>query len=350
MAPLAATVAATLALSVGLTLARSRQQRSKRRRSQERKLGLAPGESVAAALRRMALAQTDLAIELLDCEPSAAPDEQAIHETRKAIKRLRALLRLLEGELGPDVYARENAALRDVARRLSQARDAEVMLATLDALLERHPRKLERRRGVARLRRGLAAQRDEARRQALGDPAARAEVVGELHAFRWRVSGWRLRERPGMALVEADLERVYRRGRRRYRRARDGRGERMTTMHEWRKRVKDLRHALEMLDRRGGGRELRKLAARADALGELLGEDHDLAVMAERLRAGRHVRRGETWRVGRGTRRALLKAIRARRRKLRRRALRLGAQLYERPPRRFVRQVRAAHRRDAKLS
>ena len=77
-------------------------------------------------------------------------------------------------------------------------------------------------------------------------------------------------------------------------------------MHAWRKRVKDLRYAAEVLDvarARGAGRarhpkqakggaagsaagRLRTLARRADALGELLGEEHDLAVLAERS-AGR---------------------------------------------------------------
>ena len=44
-------------------------------------------------------AQLDLAIELLRGESSVAP-EAAVHETRKALKRARALMRLLEGELG----------------------------------------------------------------------------------------------------------------------------------------------------------------------------------------------------------------------------------------------------------
>ena len=66
----------------------------------------------------------------------------------------------------------------------------------------------------------------------------------------------------------------------------------MTAMHEWRKRVKDLRYIAEMLQRReatGKGRRrrkserraaerLRKLARRADALGELLGEAPEVLV------------------------------------------------------------------------
>ena len=78
-------------------------------------------------------------------------------------------------------------------------------------------------------------------------------------------------------------------------------------MHEWRKRVKDLRYAAEMLQRRepsGASRRegkrkrrrererlraqaapLRRLAKRADDLGELLGEEHDLVLLEELVRS-----------------------------------------------------------------
>jgi CHAD domain-containing protein len=374
VAPLAATLATSVALGVGLVLARGERER---RRAQARvprdRLGLLAGEPLADGLRRMAVAQLDLAIELL----GGGADERAVHETRKAIKRLRALLRVLRGELGERAYERENAALRGIARSLSQARDTAVMLATLDALIERHPRRLARRRGVRALRRRLAEEAARVQRQTLAAPGERAELLGELHALRWRISAWPLPARAGLELVEEELRRLYAQGRRRGRGVRRREGERTLAMHRWRKRVKDLRYATEMLERRdarggrakpAGGREaaaakrLRKLAARADALGELLGEDHDLAVLGERLRAGAQGRRrsrggrakrrrrapsepaGALWQTGPRTRRALLKAIAKRQRKLRRRALRRGARLYEDKPGRFVRSLRAAHR------
>ncbi|MGD0455226.1 MAG: CHAD domain-containing protein, partial [Solirubrobacteraceae bacterium] len=114
-----------MTIGVGLALARSeRERRRARQRQLERQLGLQPGESLSGGLRRMALGQADLAIELLEggggngASPACAPDEHAVHETRKALKRLRALLRLLEHELGKQAYARESAALRDIARQL----------------------------------------------------------------------------------------------------------------------------------------------------------------------------------------------------------------------------------------
>jgi CHAD domain-containing protein len=348
VAPLAATVAATLAVGVGLALARSGRERARaRRRRRDRRLGLAPGESLACGLQRMALGQVDVALEQLAASDASfngwAPGATAVHETRKALKRLRALLRLLEHELGEKTFARENAALRDIAQRLSGARDAEVMLDTLDALIARHPRKLGRRRGVLKLRKRLLAEHVRLDLLTLADTATRAAALGELHAFRGRVAAWNLPERDRLGLVESDLAKVYRQGRRRYRRALRADGDATAAMHEWRKRVKDLRYAYEMLGRRRSAGRLRALARRADALGELLGDEHDLAVLAQRLRAGTRREAPEAWRTGRSTRKLLLDAIARRRRQLRRRALRDGERLYRATPKRFLRRVRAAY-------
>lgn len=365
VAPLAASVATTLAIGAGVLAARSAAtQLADRRRRRDRRLGMRPGESVGAALQRMALAQTDLAIAQLSVENGDVPAEHAVHETRKAIKRLRAMLRAMEGQLEARELEREHALLRDTARRLSGARDAEVTLATLDGLLKRHARELKGRRDVRALREDLDERRTRASRQTVGDPALRIAALGELHAFRRRAAAWRLPERAGFELVEEGLERVHRQGRRRFARAgRAGAKRRTRAMHEWRKRVKDLRHAVEMLERPdllgqrrlaaiagdgAGARRhrraaaeaawLRRLAARAEKLGELLGEEHDLAVLALWIE-----RQGAT-KLRPKTRRRLTKLIAARRRKLRRRALREGERIYGRSPRRFAARVGRAVR------
>jgi CHAD domain-containing protein len=347
LAPLAATVAATVAVGVGVVLARAeRERRVVRSRRRERKLGLGPGEPLAEALPRMAVGQIDIALELLAPDRGAS-DAHVVHETRKAIKRLRALLRLLEHQLGKKEYARDSDALRELAQRLSGARDAEVMRATLDGLIDRHPRALGRRAGVRQLRGRLLAEQTRMEQLALGSPTARSLALAELSVLRERIAAWSLPDRPGLQLVERDMKKLYRHGQERHQRVLRGKGDQVRAMHEWRKRVKDLRYATEMLRRRDSRKRrraderLRKLAKRADALGELLGEDHDLAVLAQRLRAGRRAARQDTWHTGRKTRKALLKAIAKRRKTLRKRALRDGARLYRRSPKRLLAQLGA---------
>jgi hypothetical protein len=135
----------------------------------------------------------------------------------------------------------------------------------------------------------------------------------------------------------------------------------MRAMHQWRKRVKDLRYSAEILERRklsGRGSRSRQaraqaeakwlhgLAARADQLGELLGEEHDLAVLGLWLDA-----KGKQAGLPPKTRRRLRKLISKRRAELRRRALRDGARLYRRSTGEFkARIARACERTAPKLS
>jgi hypothetical protein len=64
-------------------------------------------------------------------------------------------------------------------------------------------------------------------------------------------------------------------------------------------------------------------------------------VLAERVRAEARATRA-SGAPGRGTRKALLKLIARRRKRLRKRALRDGRRLFARTPKGFVRRVRAA--------
>jgi CHAD domain-containing protein len=373
-ASIAATVAATVAIRVGVSLARAERDRrsASAQRQRDRQFALLPGERVGDGLRRMALGQLDLAIDLL-ADDGKVPAEKAVHEIRKALKRLRALIRLLEDELGEQVYRSESAALREAGRRVASARDAEVILRTLDELIRRNPGKLAHRRGVTRLRARLAAERDSAAQRALGDRQTRAQVLGDLRAARGRVSRWNLSDADGIQAIEPALKRLYGQGARRHSRALRGKGDRAAAMHEWRKRVKDLRYAAEMLDRvdpddggggaRGkGGKRLRKrdrgrgkagylhrIARRADELGELLGDEHDLVLLDARVQAERGGGRKKD-RIGRGTRRTLLKLIAKRRKRLRKQALRDGSRLYGRTPKGFVRRVRSAYARRERVS
>jgi CHAD domain-containing protein len=337
-------------VGVGVALARTeRERRAAARARRARRASLLVGEPRASGLRRVLLGQLDRAIELLERDPGGDPGcdcEETVHELRKIVKRLRAILRLLREELGAERFERENRALRECARRVAGARDAEVMVGTLEALVKREPELAKRRSsgkrdGVAALRAQLVAERDAA--SAGADPALRRAVAADLRAIRERVARWELSEHPGdpARLTAAGVERLHREGRRRMRRARR-RGD-LESMHAWRKRVKALRYAAETLDRGGAaretksGRRLHRVARRADRLGEALGEEHDLALLARVVRERSRLFAGR-----RKQRKRLLKAIARRRKRLRKRALREGERLYRRPPKRFVRRLRKA--------
>lgn len=312
------------------------------RRRRERRFGLLGDEDLYAGLRRMALCDLDLAIELLE-GAQEADAEQAMHEIRKAIKRLRALVRVLRHELGERAYRRENTALRDAGRHLAGARDAQVTLNTLELLLEDLPPKRGRRPAVKALRARLQAERDRATAQTFGDASTRQEALSRLLTVRTSVAGWvlpwgkrteALGRRHGvsklkhMGTVGEGLDHIYRQGRRRLDQAHNSR--QPAALHELRKRVKDLRYAAEMLTPENGqAKRIRRLAKGADRLGEVLGEEHDLVMLIECFRANR-----DLLATDRKTRKLLMKAVALRRKRLRKQALRMGDHLYEskRPP------------------
>jgi CHAD domain-containing protein len=370
VAPLAATVvvgvAATAVLSRALALALAERDRraQQARHRREREFALLPGEPALVGLRRIFIGQLDLTIELLAGENGATPAAEAVHDTRKALKRMRTLLLLLEDELGEAAAQREQVLLREAGRKLAGARDSEVLVATLEALMHEHPRRLEPRPGVKRLHARLLAERERATAELLSDQLMRAEVLSDLRQMRARMQAWRPAAKPGLSGLERGYRRLYARGRRRYERAAGARGGRAAAMHRWRKSVKDLRYAAEALSRRHEGaralaavsgvsalapgatrgtRRRRKnpiarIARRADRLGERLGEEHDLFVLAQRVRGPG---------CGRRTRRSLLKVINNRRKRLRRRALRDGERLYRRRPSRALARLRRAFAQQA---
>jgi CHAD domain-containing protein len=367
LAPLAATLAASAAVGLGFALVRGNGQRragGKRRgggRITSRPLGLLRGERLDAGLRRMTLEQTDVVLAALSrLEGHEEDPKRSVHEARKAIKRLRTIVRLLEGELGRGFGKREQQALRSVAATLAGARDAEVMLVTLERVVRRDPRKLAGTAGLTSLRLALARERTAADRTLLDSPVELKRAIEELRRFRSRAIEWplarRKKKQQQLDLVAPGLRKIYGSGGRRMRRAATKRGGRTRTMHQWRKRVKDLRYVAEALgpvDRkqcssrsaRAEARWLHRLGREADELGEVLGEEHDLAVLGEWIEL-----HGAATGAERKTRKLLLKRIERRRRKLRRRALRDGRELYRRKPRKLVRRAEKAIRRGTAAS
>jgi CYTH domain-containing protein/CHAD domain-containing protein len=239
--------------------------------------GLFDGEPVAGGIVAVALGELDVARQALGGGEDPA---KAVHSARKIFKRVRAIIRLMRPGLGTDVAARDNAALRDAGRRLAGARDAKVVLATLDRLIARAPEQLDAA-ALAPLRDLLAAEHVAAETAAAHDAGAIAAVLDELATVHADISRWEL-GLDAAALAADGLGRVHRKGRKALRQAREADGAARTeAMHELRKRAKDLWHAAELLEAADPER-LALIADEAHELADLIGDDHDLAVLLER--------------------------------------------------------------------
>src|SRR5438067_6120186 len=96
---------------------------------------LRPDESVTRGLRRLATKQLESARDEL--RQGTPPSDEAIHEARKSIKKVRAILALIETDDGKGV-GRSQKRLRAVGHTLSALRDADAMLGILTKLRSRN--------------------------------------------------------------------------------------------------------------------------------------------------------------------------------------------------------------------
>src|SRR5262245_12367688 len=102
---------------------------------------LSDTESGTRGVRRIVRKQLSKAVQALE-ERQPLSDE-AVHTARKQMKKVRAGLRLLREAFGSRAYERENTCIRDAARPLTTARDAGVLVDTLDKLADHFPDEID---------------------------------------------------------------------------------------------------------------------------------------------------------------------------------------------------------------
>jgi CHAD domain-containing protein len=222
--------------------------------------------SAQAGLRRIARAELSGALKRLD---GGLPDAAAVHGLRRHTKKLRGLIRLVRPVF--PAFAGVNAVLRDGAARLAPLRDAEVRLATLQALGPDLP-------GAGSVLERLAAE-VEAERARADLPAELARLAEEMAVLRKGARDWRLKA-GGWDALAPGLGATWRAGRQGLRDA--ARAETAAPFHEWRKAVKHHWYQARLLEPLWPA-VLSPWIAVVDALGEALGRHNDLDVLHAHL-------------------------------------------------------------------
>jgi CHAD domain-containing protein len=226
---------------------------------------LAVGEGLRAVVRDiLSEARSALA-------DQTQPDAIAVHDYRKAMKRWRALLRLLEPLLGDDCR-RLRVEARDAARELAGARDAQSAIEALDDLAT-HDAPLSPRT-INSIRTRLDGLRKSAEAAVLTQ-ALRARLIIALEAAGATADTWAL-ERITFSKLAYELSEAYRR-------VREDAPEDWTTaepevLHDLRSRVVAHRYQMELIEPlwpRFG----RVWVAEAQRLRDRLGAHQDLAVL-----------------------------------------------------------------------
>lgn len=215
--------------------------------------------TLSASLRRIFQEELGAALARLD----RIDQPEAVHGIRKNLKKTRALLRMVRG--GLHAQPALNIALREIGLALSARRDAQVRVSTLDRLFPDTPEALRPLRSA--LQSGATSPAEvphsdlRDRLAALLDRARDLNLSGKDDRI--------LRE--GLAVTRARAHRAAR--------AAHAAPDIAERVHDWRKRAKDHWYQSRLFA--PCWPELfRPIVASADRLGEILGDHHDLSVLA----------------------------------------------------------------------
>lgn len=231
---------------------------------------LKPGsERVEEGIRRIAGEEFARMAEVIAAADLPAP--RKVHEVRKCTKRLRSVIRLI----GPvfEEAPMENAALRDAARQLSEARDSSAILDSLRRL---------------KLPPEMLAYTEATLAGVSGAPSGGAATARLLKNFdrdmrsaAKRAAGWEVRAE-GFAALQPGLKRSYRKLRRNFSEAiRTGEEE---MIHDWRKSAKSHWHHTLLLGRICPD-AMDGHARMANRLSESLGDWRDSGLLVAALKA-----------------------------------------------------------------
>ena len=228
-------------------------------------------ESVSKAIRRLARERIENALECLkDCGHA-----EAVHCARKDIKKVRAVLRLVQAEVAKKEFCRLIKLLRQAAMHLAGPRDAYIKAKTLKDLARHFKGQLAPgalRHIRAELRNGF----DEEMKRFGKEKTVRAverilrRTTKELERLDVSGKGWKA--------ISPGVKTAYSEGRCAYQTVlKDSAPE---NFHEWRKCAKDLWYQVTLLHP-VWPEQMDAMARELEALGEYLGDDHDLFVLRQ---------------------------------------------------------------------
>jgi hypothetical protein len=237
---------------------------------------------VAGKVRRIAVSEIAQAGAELSRTASNGATIESIHKARRHLKKMRGLLRLARPALGRKRFQQENIFFRDVSREIRAARDAVALIESLDNLSRRSfdgPTPPV----VKRLHRLLVL---DARRLArsIKSEGTLARTSSHLAEKQAEVKKWKLDD-----FTAGDAQAAWRKARDASRRAFEIAHTRPTddNLHEWRKKAKNLLYGSILLSKRSS--TIEETMHATEKLTDLLGEDHDLSLLAKAI-AGREAK------------------------------------------------------------
>ena len=274
-------------------------------------------QSLGANLRRICRKQVERALEVAGGEKEA--NDTPVHETRKHLKKARAALQIVSDEIGRSRFKKQDHSFRDIAKLISDVRDAEVRLQTVRQLQE-----ITRRTSQRTFRKTEQLLLAELEHFVAAFAGWQKQAAPELEKLRGGIDNW--------PVEDLDCNQIRCAVQRAYKSARDALDCAKTkstpeSFHEFRSEAKRLLYQLRIL------RPINPLVIRAliddlDSVGEVFGRSHDLYFLGERLR------RDDGQTSGQETR-ELVAVIEASEVELQHRGVDLAERFFEERPRTF---------------
>ena len=285
---------------------------------------LDPAVPMSEAVRRVASAEIDTAYAALASPPER---HKGVHDLRKCLKRLRSLLVLIRPGLPEPVFNSLTERLRTIARGLAPARDAAALLDAVDKFAKAEGE--GEATPIPALRAWLQERRQAAKRSLDGSTAS--DAMRGLFALRPAMANLAVYP-DDFSPIAKGLRESYRGGRKAFAQAfATGNDE---DFHEWRKTLQHHWRHMQLLTPCWPS-ELSTRVEAARALSQILGDDHDIALLRQLVSAPTM-----TFAAPDDTA-SFLKRCRARHKALRRDAETRGARLFAERSRPFVERIAA---------
>jgi len=235
-------------------------------------------ESADEDLIRIMNDQIDIALSHLEKESDNDFDE-SVHEVRKCIKRIRAVLRLVRDDIGKQKYRKENFFFRDINRNMSELRSINVNIETLVKLNS------DESAGYKALIDHFIELKEKIIYKLCLEDDRLGNVVKMLKKGKKRTDQILIKNKD-FEILFLGLIRVFNQCLRSMILAKKEPSN--ANLHEWRKKVKYLYYQFQVLEP-VLPEELVIYTPKLDDLADYLGEDHDLAELEDSLRGNPYI-------------------------------------------------------------
>lgn len=243
---------------------------------------LQKNKNINNSINRIIFGQVEMAIDL--CRLPYTNAEYAVHEIRKTMKRLRAVLHLIRYLTGEERFYREINLLRDISFLLTDLRRSAALVNTFNVFSEfnffkRHPK------SVNAIKEFLTSKKESEYRKLLNRQNVLEICINKLNGFKAGEPFIIMENIDGTIpeILLKGLRRTYKRGRDRLQAAISDSS--VTNNHNFRKSVKYLWYQLQLLRNVWPG-VLGGYVSALDKIGEKLGTEHDLAELETEIKQG----------------------------------------------------------------